>query len=378
MITKQDLESLIQREAKSGSRVLSLYLNTDMSLAANVSRAFELVVKEMLKEIEAKLDEEQQRELAENATRVTEFVEQYRTPQKGLVIFSDASEDFFWVRELKVKVRDSAWWNETPYLRPLIEIMDEYERYGVVLVDREHARLFTIYLGEIEEQREVFAEADVERVQGVGAERAWSQSHVQRKAEEHARWHLKRVAEQLSRLSRDYDYDRLILAGTVEATSELQRLLPARLHNRVVRTISLSVDASEVEVLEETSKVEQEVERQREAELVEQVITAAAKHDRGVVGLEATLAALQEWRIWQLVYADGFAPPGVQCTNCAALFAEKRESCSYCGGAVRAVVDLIDSADARVVAMKGRVEATHGKAASRLRQVGSIGALLRF
>ena len=51
---------------------------------------------------------------------------------------------------------------------------------------------------------------------------------------------------------------------------------------------------SDAYVLEETLKVEQEVERQCEQELVRELLKAATKHDRAVVKLGATLRAIDE------------------------------------------------------------------------------------
>jgi len=36
-------------------------------------------------------------------------------------------------------------------VEPLLELLDEYEPYAVALVDKEKARFFSIFLGEIEE-----------------------------------------------------------------------------------------------------------------------------------------------------------------------------------------------------------------------------------
>lgn len=378
MISKNDLEDLMLREAKPDSHVLSVYLDTDQSRSDNLNRAFQVVLKNMLRDLGELLDKDQLQEFRRDAEPALRFLEDYREPARGLVIFCDESEDFVWIRPLKVRVRNGVWWNDTPYLRPLFEIFDEHERYGVILTDRQHARLFTIFLGEIEEQREVFAKADVTHIKTSGTDHLRSQMNIQRKADEHAYWHLGRVAALMSRRANIHEFDRLILAGTVEATSELGGLLPKRLRTRIVGKISLPVDASEAQVLEETLKIEREVERMRETDLVEQLITAAKKREKAVLGLDETLLALQELRVWQLVYADEFTLRGSQCTNCGALSDRETGPCAYCGKAARALNDLIEFAATRVVEMHGKVEQVRGSAAARLQEVGSIGALLRF
>jgi peptide subunit release factor 1 (eRF1) len=369
---------LVQREPKPGSPALSIYLDTDRSREINIERGFEVVLKNMLREIRQKLDKEARQEFDADAERVRQLVEEYRDVKRGLVVFCDASDDFLWLRELNVRVRNGAQWNDTPYLRPLIEILDEHERYGVVLTDRKQARLFTIYLGEIEEHFEAEAPLDVTRVNEVGTDHIESQMTIQHKADEHAHLHLKHVADLTARLARLHEFDRLILAGTVEATGELLNLLPKAVSTKVVRQVSLPVNGSNALVLEETLKVEAEVERERETELVERLLTAAAKHQKAVVKLGPTVRAIQEQRVQELIYADGFAPHGSQCGTCAALFAEEKTVCDYCGQAVNGISDLIERAAARVLEMQGKVEQVRAAAAERLHEAGSVGAFLRW
>ena len=46
--------------------------------------------------------------------------------------------------------RDELTFGPVPHLAPLIDIVEEYERYAVALVDKESARLFTVFMAEIE------------------------------------------------------------------------------------------------------------------------------------------------------------------------------------------------------------------------------------
>jgi peptide subunit release factor 1 (eRF1) len=378
ILSRADLEGLIEREAKPGSPVLSVYLDTDQSREINIERGFEVVLKDMLREIRQKLAKEARQEFDADAERVRQFVEQYRDVKRALVIFCDASETFLWHRELNVRVRNGTRWDETPYVRPLIEMLDEYERYAVVLTDRKQARFFTIFLGEIEEHYQAEAPLDVTRINAIGTDHIESQMTIQHKADQHAHQHLKNVAESTARLASVREFDRVILAGPVEATSELLGLLPKALRSKVVRQIALPINGSDALVLEETLKVETEIERARETELVKQLIHAANAHQKAALKLTPTVHAIQEQRVWQLIYAEGFAPPGSQCGTCKALFAGEKETCDYCGQAVESVSDFVDRAAERVLDMQGRVEEVRGPAAERLQEHGSIGAFLRW
>jgi hypothetical protein len=57
---------------------------------------------------------------------------------------------------------------------------------------------------------------------------------------------------------------------------------------------------------------------------------------------------------------------------------EEKESCDYCGQAVKGVSDFIDRAAERVLDWDGSVEPMRGDAAERLQEVGNIGAFLRW
>lgn len=370
MISKAEIEQIREREDVPDSPVLSVYLDVDQSKASNLNRHFEVALKDMLRPLEAPLDKKQLQSFAADAERVEQFVSGFEPGGKGLIIFCDDSENFWWARGINVSVRNSVRWSDTAYTLPLLEIFDEYERYGVVLVDRTRARLFTVFMGEIEEHREAL-------VPDLFKDIIVSRKGIQNKADTHARWQLKHVAEMLDKLVDQYGFDRLVLAGPVEAASELSHQLSKRVRGRVVGRIALPIEANDRKVLDETRKIEQQVEREAEKRLVEELIAADGRHPVRH-GLENTVRALGEGRIWRLIYASGFSSRGSQCPNCAMIFAGTEGSCVYCGGAIEPVDDLVERMVERVLESEGRVEEAEGEAAHRLQQVGGIGAILRF
>jgi peptide chain release factor subunit 1 len=377
MISKSDFDALVERQAVPGSPVLSVYLDIDQSKSKNLKRRFEASLKDLLRSIEARLEEPQLRGFSADAERARQYVAGLEPRATGLILFCDDSENFFWPREVKAPVRNIARWDDTPYMVPLIEILDEYERYGVVLADKEQARLFTVFIGEIAEHYDAFAPAPVKHIKTTGTDQWLSQRRVQNREEMHVHWHLKHVAEMLDKLVDRHGIHRLLLGGPVEATGMLQHLLSKRVRARVVDQLSLPVKASAHQVLEEALRVEQQVERQMENKVVEQLIAGDAHHP-SMLGLDATLRALAEERIWRLVYADGFSPKGGQCVNCGMLYAGVGSSCDYCGAAIKPVDDLLERMVERVLEQDGRIAQVAGDAAIRLQQAGSVGAVLRF
>jgi peptide chain release factor subunit 1 len=378
-IARAELEDLIQRDVQPDGRVLSVYLNVDQSQAANLNRGFTAALKAQLRLIESQLDDDKlRRQFAEDAQRVVQAVAVYEPRARGLAIFCDTSRDFFWQRELSIAVENQARWDERPFVRPLIEALDEYERYAVVLVNREQARLFTVCLGEIEEHREIFSENKIKRIKSPGNENARSQINIQRKDGEHAQRHMKEVAGALEEFAARRPFDRLIVAGPHEVAREFQGLLSKRMQSIVVASVSLPIEATEQQVLAETRRIEEGVERAAESAMVDELITRAAKDAQAVIGAGPVLEALRLGRIMKLVYAHGHNAPGRQCANCESLFAGGAESCSYCGGSLRDVPDIVSHLVDRVVDSGGAAENVRGPAAGTLKAAGGIGAFLRF
>jgi peptide subunit release factor 1 (eRF1) len=377
MITKQNLKELLEREAVPDSPVLSVYLNVDQADAANLNRMFEVALSNVLYEVGEVFDSPQRKDFRADAIRVLEFVEGYRPRAKGLIIFCDSSEDFFRVHEIQVPVKTGAHWSEKPHLRPLLEIIDEHERYGVILTDRSQARLFSIFLGEIEEYCETLSVADVTRFKSSGRDHIRSQTRHQRRADTRALWHLKQVAESMEGVAERLAFDRLVLAGPVEATTEVYRQLSKALRTKVIGTLALALDTSERQVLDETLKLMKTAERTGEIEIVEQLIVAAEKQEQATIGLEQTIAAVQAGRVRQLVYAEGWDASGSRCSNCLSLTSNGEPICGYCGAVLQVVNDLLERTTRRVAAMGGVVEQVRGAAATRLQDAGGIGAFLR-
>jgi peptide subunit release factor 1 (eRF1) len=378
-IARAELEKLIQRDTQPDSHVLSVYLNVDQSRAVNLNRGYRAALKAQLRSIEQQLaDEKLRREFADDAQRVVQTVAAYEPRARGLAIFCDTSNSFFWQRELSISIDNDVRWDDRPYVRPLIDALDEYERYAVVLIGREQARLFTVYLGEIEEHRDMFSENKLKHIKSPGNTNARSQANIQRKDEGHAQHHMKAVAEELERFAVRRPFDRLLLAGQHDVTREFQGLLSKHMQSLVVSAVPLAPEAAEHEVLAETQRIEEGVERERESAIVEDLVTRAAKGTQAAMGIGPVLEALHMGRIMRLVYVHGLTTPGGQCAKCESLFTGNAESCAYCGGEARGVPDVISRLVDRVVDSGGAAEDVRGPAAEVLKAAGGVGAFLRF
>lgn len=377
MINKEDLQALVYYPAKAESPVLSIYATVDSSIQ-NPYRQFQGVIKNMLHDIEKTLDGKPRENFEKDAGRVIEFLSDYEPLGRTLVIFSDISENFFWVRTFKVPMESGAYWNDTPYILPILEAMDEHKRYGVVLLNKEHAQLFTITLGEIEEKYDALAPNTVKHLKTTGRDNLRSQMQLQRTDELHTEWHLKHVAQVLVDVAKQYDLDALILAGANSITQEFYDYLPAQLQHQVAGKISLPPRANEKEIMEALFPLEQKIEREQEIKEVNDLVTMSHKNGRAILGWEGVLHAAEKGRVLKLIYADNFSKRGSICTGCGMLFGDFRTICGNCNSLIKQVLDVRQPLVIRVLHKGGHLEPVRGEAAEKMKQIGEgVGAVLK-
>jgi peptide subunit release factor 1 (eRF1) len=258
----------------------------------------------------------------------------------------------------------------------LLEVIEDHDRFGVVLIDKHHARILTVDATGVQQQFE--ASSDVPNKHATtGTDHIMSQGQMDRDHTNHLKAHARRVAEELAALVDRMKLTRVVIGGPVEATSTFSSELPKRLEALIIGAISAPVDASGERLLSELREIQQKAEHEDEARIVDSMITAAMKGDRAVLGISKTLAAIHEGRVYRLVVARDYRAEGKECTACRVLVADGLARCSFCGGDLEPVPDLINRASHRVIEQAGRVQMVSGEAAAKLEASG-IGAVLRF
>ena len=318
VLQPQMIQELAERTVRDGSPVLSIYLNLDVSDPLNPRSSFKVSLDRMLKDIETQIDDEAKlRHFREDSEWVRHKVG-FRLPKgKALLLFCDVSESFYFEEDLPVRMATQAWFGNTPYIRPLLETMGEYERYGVALVDRERARFFVISMGVIEEVSDVFQDSPVKHRSTAGSDHMRSQMVFQRRAATWSGWFLKDVSDILHDLIKQYHIDRVLLAGPEDITAELQRLLPKAVAARVAERVRISTSAKANEVFDLALPIIERIEREQEMTLVLDLVTIAQKTEpaakKAVLGLNATLDAVNQGRVHRLLYPSGVKLPGHRC-----------------------------------------------------------------
>jgi peptide subunit release factor 1 (eRF1) len=294
-----------------------------------------------------------------------------RSHTRGLAIFACAATDLWEVIELPVPVRSRVVINHSPALGQLESVVQEHEPIGVLLADRQRARLFAFELGQLVERTELIDELPRDYDARGMRERGTPEHHM----EELAHQHLRNAARAAFDLWQARGFHHLAIGAPDAIASELEAALHPYLRERLCGRVHLAVGASHAEVREAAQALEAAVERDREAALVARLKEAAATGRRGVAGLGPTLAALNEHRVERLIVSKGFAQDGWRCPETGALAVVGPTSPST-GRAMERVTDVVEDAIEEALNQGLGVSICVGNA--DLDVLGRIGALLRY
>lgn len=374
LIRRDDLEALAEVRS-AHAPIFSLYLDLRPERRGGEPPLTRFMNLLRQAEQQVKLDERSRSyriHWAEEADRLRAWLDDHKPLDgRGLAVLSCTTIGLWRAFRLPVPVRDQLVAGDRPYLRPLTTLLDEFERYLVVLIDAGSARLIEVYLGAI---------ADVEELPG--SVPPATGHFVEKTGHRHDTYlhrHAKRVAERAEAFWNEHHYDRLVIGGTEEALGELRDQLPKALRERLAGELHLSPQVELGQVLDRVLAIEREQEQRLEAQRVEELITSAHKGDAAVLGLEATLLAIVEQRVRLLIVAEDDARPGWECPNCGFLTAAPTDSCPICSTPLNSQIDIIESALERVLEQNGDIEVVRSpEARQMLVRHGAIGALLRY
>ena len=366
MLTENDLQELLEFRAQTP--VLSVYLNTE-PVEGGVE-PHKLYLRSMLKDVD----------MPEDVFVVERYLDhEFEWSGRSVALFSCEPEGFFRAYALAVPLRSRVRVNNRPHVKPLADLLDSYGGYGVVLVDKQEARLFYFHLGELIEQEGVTGESVRHTKRGGGSQAqgrrggtAGQTSYVEEVTERN----IKEVVEIAAQFFTENNVRRILLGGTEDNLALFRAHLPKSWQSLVVGTFPVSMNAGHSEILERAMQVGKEAEKRRMEKLVDAVVTGAAKGRGGVVRLDETLSAVHEGRVLTLLIQEGLRAPGYRCLSCAYVTAQQLDTCPACGSEFEQIPDVVEMAVRKVMQSGGDVQVLHDDLA--LSEYEHIGALLRY
>lgn len=322
------LQALRQWSEATEDDVLTIYADVNPAKPENADRAWLKRVKNALKDLPEILDCQGKRDQP-LYDQVMALLEVERPEARTLALFAhrDHHGKLYTERlDLQVELplvdvargRVEARYG-APYITPLWFAVDEYERAGILMLNRRRWRFFEVFLGEIREDEETLASIDSEDWKALEeASRRVSSEWDARAAQPGGRYDKlspkDRAAARVetwvhklySRLSHLLDQavdrlavERLVLVGEQWQTSHFETYLSRRLQRRIVARLPLWPEVRQASATALWHRVEPvllEAERHAELALLEKI-----REQPGLWGIDPVLDALQLGRVQRWV-----------------------------------------------------------------------------
>jgi len=372
LLTSQMLQELGAIDS-DGAPVVSLYL--DLGPDARRDRTWATVLKNLTREAIERLDDRgDERLVAQEGKRLERLIGK-TLPDLGRSVALFSSEPAGILREvsLPLPLPNRMVVSNRPYLRPLFREMDEHDRFLLVVIDDNRARLFVSQLGSIIEVADLIEEGPGRHKQG-----GWAQMRFQRHRDAHVLWHAGAVAHATTLAMDRFGARWLLAAGTPDVMADFRDQLPSAMADRLAGEFKVSATASVSEIAAAAAPVQRETEAREELATIEQMREQPAG-SRAVWGLADTLRAVNEFRVMTLAVQDDYRAPGGICVDDQQLTHHTEGLCPVCGEPLAFEDDIVDAALERAHNQGARLELVRSqRARDAMEGLQPIGALLRY
>jgi len=356
----------------------SFYLDTDKSRKTKkeINLSFKNLISKSRKRLEQMdISNQKKNSFRNDLDKISRFFTRNSVSYKfpGLAIFSCAKEDFWQVFNLPDPPRNRVIFDHNPYVRPLSAIMGEYCCICTLLIDRREAAWCEVYMGEISALKNLIT--DVPPKVREGGWKGYESKRIERHIAALLKEHFKNAAKITFNLFKKNNFDWLFLGCKDEHWAEFEPLLHPYLKKRLKGRIKAKPSDSLDKVLKESLKLEKNLKKEEEDEIVNRLISELEKGGLAASGVKDTLKKLNRGEVQTLVVTRNFVKQGKICPKCKFLFLDELR-CPSCQLKTEIVVDVIDEAVEAAIDKNCHVK--HITPPSNLRRYGNIGAFLRY
>ena len=336
------------------------------------------LAREALRTLESKPDGKQKKDCARaDLDRILRLSGELRSNgTHGKAVFACAAQNLWREYDLPTSLPGTHLFVDRHFhLKPLAHLLGAFPLLGVVLIDRQRARIFELRLGELTE-REDLVHPQPRRGRSDGFA-GYDGGHAQRRVEDETRQHFKNVAEALKELLEKGVFEKWILA----CPDSHRSLLEAQLHSYVSQSLigrfhADLTHATRDEIRTQAQQIAEGWQADRRRELVGQALSLARSNGRGVTGLRRVLRSLELGEVQTLLLGENLQAHAVECSGCGHIDAHLVSFCPVCGRTTQEVVDVGEAILPWVI--RRDIETFYVKDKSEFDKVGNIAALLRY
>lgn len=293
-----------------------------------------------------------------------------REKYRGIAIFASPTMKYFEAFGIPHKIENCMIVDTSPYIRPLAQLIDEWENYALVLINNNEAKLFEINLGAVKDKKRLAAHIMNRHKKG-----GWSQMRFNRLRREAIDQFQKKVIEALEKFIHDEKIVGLVLAGPGQAKLHFKKELPQHLEELVLTELDFQMDLPAEKLVETATMEVAKFERHKSEEAVVELRNEILKGGAAVYGIKDTVNATREGKAELLVISKELKPRGWICEHCQVVELGNKKKCPYCSNKT-SEVDVLEEILEFAERTGTKIEFVGNN--TTLEDLGGVGALLRY
>ena len=363
-----------------GDHVISAYLLVDGLRTSKKDYLTRLnsIVKEQKTSLDesTELNRSQKKKIASALDKVKAYLNEKFKADSTRTVIIFASTDGLW-KEIRLPfiLRSRIVIDPKPYIQNLRAYLRNYKSYGILLIDREKAQIYSAYLNDIREYLAAFI-SDVPSRVNYRSQSVLREKKILSRHEEKLHQFFKTINDRTLELFRERKFDYLILAGRNDIVSGFNNYLHSYLQSKYIGKIDAKPDSSINSIKTKAMEVIDIFELGNKNKLIDNLIDEYNPNGFGVLGIDAVIKSLIKDQIRILIYDRNFSHSGYVCRNCHYLSANSVETCPYCGGKLVYYNEIVDEIVEN--ALDQGCEIVDLEENERFKKAGSIGAVLRY
>ena len=357
---------------------MSFYLDTDKSRQTKkeIAVSFKNLLSESRTRLESlDLSRVRKESLLQDLDKIGRFGTQSLPAWNaaGLAVFSCTGAKFWEELALPRAPRNHFIFDRSLYVRPLTAMLDEYRRICALLLTRQEARWYKVFMGEISLLDGL--KSDVPSRVREGGWQGYESKRIERHIDAHLHDHFKKASLKTFDLFKKNQFDWLFLGCKEEYRSDFEPLLHPYLKERLKGWLKTDSNNTEDKILKQALEMERKLKVEEEAALAQTLVSELEKGGRAVSGMKEVLRKLNTWEVQSLVLSRNFAAEGTDCPKCHFLYVDEVR-CPVCQVKTEKVQDIVH--ESVHSALDKKVQVRYVTPPSKLDRYGKVGAFLRF
>ncbi len=318
--TKKDIKDLSEKRA-AGGLSFSLYLGMkpNHNFVSEANSAISEIVKKIKKDESYSKDEII--EIKKTSEEIKKRIRFFKAPDetRSIAIFCDAKK-FMRILHIPIYIPSKFVIESDFYIHPFVEALEQYPKYIVVVLERDKARFFKIFFGEMEEISEAIASDVPQRMNAARVDwKGLSEGRVRGHIEDHEHRHLKKVraaAEDCFKYGKNGP-SYLIIGAHRELIKKFTEMLGERSKKKLIGSYHIMPNYKLNRIKEKSQKIIMEHERGIEKRVIEKMFDRSSKKKSlAVFGSGPVLDNFYQHNVEVIVIGREFKEKGFVCPDC--------------------------------------------------------------